>query len=267
MNEKTIENIFNRKLIKLKINFNIFKNKRILITGSEGSIGKKLSKKLKPHTKFIVGADISNDITKTKTINKFKKIEFDFIFHLAADKRADYGEVNPSKVTMLNIDSTTKILKLKSKKIILGSTCKAADPITSYGASKLITERIVLNAGGNITRFVNVFDTSASVTKIWKKLSRETAIPVTDCKRYFMFLEEAVNLLLFTASMKKGRYSYNRLKLVHMSDIAKKLYPGRKKKIIPLRFGDRPVEKLVGRYEKKQIISKDIIQIKDCWNV
>ena len=50
---------------------------------------------------------------------------------------------------MLNIISTTNIAKLNVKKIILGSTCKAANPITSYGASKLICERIVLNKGGN----------------------------------------------------------------------------------------------------------------------
>ena len=263
----TIEKIFQRKLIKSNINFDIFKKKKILITGSEGSIGKELSKKLKKFTKYVTGADISNDITKSKNINKLKKIKFDFVFHLAADKRADYGEIKPSEVTMLNIDSTTKILDLNFKKIILGSTCKAADPITSYGASKLIAERIILNAGGNVTRFVNVFDTSASVTKIWNRLKPNSKIPITDCKRYFMSLDEAVNLLLITASMKKGRYSYNKLKLVHMKDIAKKLYPGRKNKIIPLRFGDRPVEKLVGNYETKKIISKDIIQIKDCWNV
>ena len=43
----TIEKIFQRKLFKLNINFDIFKNKKILITGSEGSIGKELSKNLK----------------------------------------------------------------------------------------------------------------------------------------------------------------------------------------------------------------------------
>jgi FlaA1/EpsC-like NDP-sugar epimerase len=29
---------------------------------------------------------------------------------------------------------------------VIASTCKAADPMTVYGASKLIAERIVLNA-------------------------------------------------------------------------------------------------------------------------
>ena len=53
--------------------------------------------------------------------------------------------------------------------MIFASTCKAADPITSYGASKLICERIILNSGGTVVRFVNVFDTSHSVTKIWEK--------------------------------------------------------------------------------------------------
>ena len=173
--------------------------------------------------------------------------------------------MHPSKVTMLNILSTTNITKLNVKKIILGSTCKAANPITSYGASKLICERIVLNKGGNVARFVNVFDTSSSVTKIWGKINPKNKIPVTPCKRFFITLNEAVDLLLFTASMTNGRYSYRNLKKIHMKEVAKKIYPKRKLTNMKLRFGDRPVETLIGKTEKVSNINKDIIQIVDCW--
>ena len=37
--------------------------------------------------------------------------------------------------------------------------------------------------------------------------------------------------------------------------------------MIPLRFGDRPVEKLVGKYEKKININSNIIKIIDCWGI
>ena len=143
VNNLNFKNIFERSQIKPNINYKIFENKKILVTGSSGSIGTQIIKKLKKHTKHITRADLNFDVTKKKNISKLKKINFDFAFHLAADKRADYAEVNPSTVTLLNIISTTNIAKLNIKKIILGSTCKAANPITSYGASKLICERIV----------------------------------------------------------------------------------------------------------------------------
>ena len=144
MTKLNFKQIFNRSQIKPEINYKKFENKKILVTGSSGSIGTQIIKKLKKYTKYITRADLNFDVTKTKNIKKLKKINFDFAFHLAADKRADYAEVHPSNVTMLNIVSTTNVAKLNVKKIILGSTCKAANPITSYGASKLICERIIL---------------------------------------------------------------------------------------------------------------------------
>ncbi len=259
------EKIFGRNIKKPNINFKIFKNKKILVTGSSGTIGTQIIKKLKNYTKYITSADINLDVTKNININKLKKTNFDFCFHLAADKRADYAELNPSKVTMLNILSTTNIAKLNIKKIIVGSTCKAANPITSYGASKLICERIVLNKGGNVARFVNVFDTSYSVTRIWSQINEKDKIPVTPCKRFFITLEEAVNLLLFTASMPTGRYSYRNLKIIDMREVANKIFPKRKLTTIKLRFGDRSVETLIGKTERAINVNKDFIQIKDCW--
>ncbi len=272
MNKHNFKHIFKRDFIKPHINFKLFSNKSILVTGSSGSIGTKIIKKLKKYTKNITGADISGsgfagnvDMTKKSSISKFKKKKFDFAFHLAADKRADFAEVNPDSVSMLNILSTSNITKLNIKKIILGSTCKAANPITSYGASKLICERVILNNGGNVARFVNVFDTSSSVTKIWGRINKKKKIPVTPCKRYFITLDEAVDLLLFTATMSTGRYSFRNLKKIHMKEVAKRIYPKRKITGMKLRFGDRPVETLIGKTEKVVNINKQIIKIVDCW--
>ena len=272
MNKLNFKHVFNRNFIKPDINFKIFTNKSILVTGSSGSIGTKIIKKLERYTKNITGADINGsgfagniDMTKKSSISKFKKKKFDFAFHLAADKRADFAEVNPDSVSILNILSTSNITKLNIKKIVLGSTCKAANPITSYGASKLICERIILNKGGNVARFVNVFDTSSSVTKIWGRINKKEKIPVTPCERYFITLDEAVDLLLFTATMPTGRYSFRDLKKIHMKKVAKKIYPKRKIMSMKLRFGDRPVETLIGKTEKTVNINKEIIKIVDCW--
>ena len=65
--------------------------------------------------------------------------------------------------------------------------------------------------------------------------------------------------------MTTGRYSYRNLKKIHMREVAKKIYPKRKLINMKLRFGDRPVETLIGKTEKVHNINKDIIQIVDCW--
>ena len=260
------EKIFNRKQINFKINYKLFNNKRILITGSSGSIGKSLFKNLKKCKANITSVDIKNDITKIININKLKKIKFDYIFHLAADKRATTAEEYPGKICQQNIISTNNIIKLKFKKLIFASTCKAANPITSYGASKLICERIVLNAGGTVVRFVNVFDSNYSVTKIWKSF-KSSSIPVTNCRRYFMKLRESVDLMLKVSELESHRYCVRGLKLYSMKDIARKIYPGCKIKKINLRFGDRPVERLVGTYEKEHKVNNQISRIIDCWGI
>ena len=166
------QKIFKRDIIKPHIDFSKYRNKSILVTGSSGSIGKNIVKKLRRYTNKITPIDIEFDITKESNIKKLKRKKFDFAFHLAADKRADYAELYPSKVAKLNVVSTSNIATLNIKKIILGSTCKAANPITSYGASKLICERIVLNEKGMWQDLSNVFDTSSSVTKIWGKIKK-----------------------------------------------------------------------------------------------
>ena len=74
------KHIFNRDYIKPKIDFKFFHNKSILVTGSSGSIGTKIIKKLKKYTKNITRADINLDITKNSNIAKLKKKNLILLF-------------------------------------------------------------------------------------------------------------------------------------------------------------------------------------------
>ena len=67
--------------------------------------------------------------------------------------------------------------------------------------------------------------------------------------------------------MPSGRYSYRNLKKYSMKKVAKMIYPKRKLSKMELRFGDRPVETLVGLTEKSKVVDKNIIQIFDCWKI
>jgi FlaA1/EpsC-like NDP-sugar epimerase len=109
------------------------------------------------------------------------------IYHLAGAKHAPEGEQHPAMVARVNTIGTDNIVRAAcGAKVILASTCKAGDPETAYGASKLIAERIVLNAGGVVVRFFNVRETAGNVFRLWEQIPFPQPIPYTDCWRYFI---------------------------------------------------------------------------------
>src|SRR4051812_30487877 len=113
-----------------------------------------------------VGADLDRSVLSPGFAS-----DADAAVHLAAHKFAGMGEELPEEVAHLNIVGTGNVVRAVPK-VVLASTCKAAAPITCYGASKLIAERIVLNAGGTVVRLVNVLGSSGSVTQIWDALPK-----------------------------------------------------------------------------------------------
>jgi hypothetical protein len=149
---------------------------RVLVTGSDGYLGRMVCRLLTMRGHTPIGFDLPQDVL-THTIP-----EADACIHLAANKYATHAEENPAETAHLNIAGTQRIVQ-HIPRTVLASTCKAAAPITSYGASKLIAERITLNAGGSVVRLVNVLGSTGSVTDIWDATPKGQPLPVTNCKR------------------------------------------------------------------------------------
>jgi FlaA1/EpsC-like NDP-sugar epimerase len=150
-------------------------------------------------------------------------------------------------------------------RVVLASTCKAAAPITCYGASKFIAERAVLNAGGSVVRLVNVLGSAGSVTEVWDAVPEGEPIPVTNCDRMFMDPDHAARLLVGALDRPSGRYGPNGVVSVHMDVMARRLHPNRKKIRVPLRNGDRPVERLSNEYERIVVLDRETVEIQDLW--
>jgi FlaA1/EpsC-like NDP-sugar epimerase len=148
---------------------------------------------------------------------------------------------------------------------VLASTCKAAAPITAYGASKLIAERVVLNAGGTVVRLVNVLGSSGSVTDIWDEVPDEDPLPVTDTRRMFISPDKAAELLVRALELEPGRYAPVPRGPMSMFQLAAVRYPNRSTRQVPLRRGDRPVERLMNDYETPVPMDGDLVRIVDCW--
>jgi FlaA1/EpsC-like NDP-sugar epimerase len=233
---------------------NLRPTKRVLITGAKGSIGKLLNPRLLGN--IVTETDISAydkclDVTNQDDIYQWmKSTRPSLIFHLAGAKHAPVGETDPGETFRVNVQGTANIVAAANgAKIVLASTCKACNPETVYGASKLIAERMVLNAGGVVVRYYNVRETQGNVFRLWESLPESEPIPYTDCWRYFITTRQAVDLTLLAADLPSGRYTVDPGEARHMLAEARALYPGRPLVPIPPRRGDRVREPLHADHE------------------
>ena len=219
---------------------------RVLVTGADGSIGSAITMLLNDSGVSTIGTDVSDcDVTNRGTLaDVMERVKPTLVFHLAGAKHAPDGEIDPLDAATINITGTANVVRSTSARVVTASTCKSCDPETAYGATKLVAERITLNAGGSVARFYNVPESSGNVFEIWKALPKTDPIPVTMCDRYFVSLNEALALLLWAAVLSPGRYAIAPGSSRDMISVASALYPDRVQVRMPRRRGDRMDEPL-----------------------
>ncbi len=212
-----------------------------LVTGASGSVGSALVERIEGEC-YSTDLPLLDVTDYERALELCEEIEPTVIFHLAGAKHAPQGELDPVQVATVNIGGTLNVLEAAREvgaKVVLASTCKACDPETAYGASKLIAERMVLNEGGVVVRYFNIPEASGNVFRLWESLPEDEPLPVTDCWRYFVSMEQAVSLTLVAASLPSGRYAPEPGDPQWMPHVASRLYPGREQIRIPRRRGDR----------------------------
>jgi FlaA1/EpsC-like NDP-sugar epimerase len=217
----------------------------VLVTGSGGFIGQRVGALLEEHGATVLGCEPPNgDVLYAASLP-----DADYCIHLAAHKYATTAEDTPATVADLNIRGTANVIDRYGPNVVLASTCKAADPMTVYGASKLIAERIVLNAGAKVVRFVNVCGSVGSVAEIWADTPADEPLKVTSCYRMWMTEAEAVRLLIAALDWPTGRYALDVPDPEAVWETMKRLHPNRTYDFMPPRRGDRVRERLVAEYE------------------
>lgn len=228
---------------------------KVLVTGADGAIGREVMRIRGDNT---IGTDIDTmDVTRPeavwKTISDHRPAA---ILHLAGAKHAPEGETDPETTARINVEGTANVLRAAAAvgaRVVTASTCKACDPETVYGATKLIAERMTLNEGGVVVRFFNVPEAGGNVFRLWESLPADQPLPVTDAWRYFLPMADAVSLTLAALKIESGRWSVDPGKPRHMPDLAAELYPGREQTRIPLRRGDRHREPLCAASETLEV--------------
>lgn len=247
--------------------------KTILITGAGGSIGSELCRQVLRFTPgLIILYDSSEEnlynvqmelrhehehVTTVTVLGKvqdlrlldsvFRRHHPSVVFHTAAYKHVPLVERNPWQAVYNNIFATQLLMEASIlhgvDRFVLVSTDKAVRPTNVMGASKRVTELLMLAysasswdgclspvwrqrteelndepllypqpPGPHRTRFMgvrfgNVLGSSGSVIPLFKR-QIEKGGPVTvthpDVTRYFMSAEEAAQLILQSGSMGKG---------------------------------------------------------------
>ena len=104
---------------------------KILITGASGFLGSFLYKKLSEKKHEVIGiSSKTNDLTNPNSLDEFKNIKFDQIFHLAAWTQAgDFCLHHPGEQWIINQKINTNVLfwwqkyQPQAKMIAMGTSC------------------------------------------------------------------------------------------------------------------------------------------------
>jgi FlaA1/EpsC-like NDP-sugar epimerase len=156
-------------------------------------------------------ADITNVDRTDRILAEHKP---DVIIHAAAFKHVPLMEAHPVEAVENNTLATASLAELADshgvEAFVALSTDKAVHPSSVMGASKLVAERFLESFGETsrtrfaTVRFGNVLGSSGSAVPIFQEqLSRGLPITIThpDVRRYFMTIDEAAQLVLFTGSL------------------------------------------------------------------
>ena len=172
LKEVSVEDLLPREEIQVDMKSvgELLKGKKVLITGSAGSIGSEMVRQIaiyKPaymilidqaetpqhDIRLMMAKDfpdikaevIVTSISRQRRMNEvFEKYRPDYVFHAAAYKHVPMMEDNPSEAVLNNIWGTKIIadgaVKYGVKKFVMVSTDKAVNPTNVMGCSKRICE-------------------------------------------------------------------------------------------------------------------------------
>ena len=270
----------------------MFEGKKILVTGGTGSLGQALTKRLldegaetirifsrnenkqvsmeekfiqdKDRLRFLIG-DV-RDLPRLTTALE----DIDIVFHAAALKHVPVIEYNPFEAIKTNVLGSQNVIDAclheNVKTAVCISTDKAVSPLNTYGATKLLMEKLfvaAMNYKKNKTRFVglrygNVLGSSGSVVpKFIEQIKNKKKITITDPQmtRYSLTIDEALDFVLNSTDMAKGSEVFvPKLKAYSILDLKQalvELLGEAEEEIISIRPGEKMHEALISQDEMR----------------
>jgi UDP-N-acetylglucosamine 4,6-dehydratase len=272
----------------------VFEGKKILITGGTGSLGNALTKRLLESDVDTIRIFSRNEDKQVKMRSEFKdedRLRFligdirdlprlhrafediDIVFHAAALKHVPVVAYNPFEAVKTNVIGSQNIIDASLHEnielAVAVGTDKAVSPLNTYGATKLLMEKLFVTANNYInpakhkTKFValrygNVLGSSGSVVPLFiNQIKKNQKITITDPEmtRFSITMNDALDFILESCKEVKGSEVFiPNLRAYTIKDIKNALTellndPG--EEIIGIREGEKMHEILINRDEMR----------------
>lgn len=264
------------------------REKTILLTGGTGSFGQKFSEvvlsEYKPKSiriysrgelmqhqmdqkfrneelRFFIG-----DVRDKNRLNRAMN-DVDVVVHAAALKQVPACEYNPIEAVKTNIEGTINVVDAaidnEVDRVMLISTDKAVHPVNLYGATKMVAEKMIIQAnsysGGKEPRFScvrygNVIGSRGSVIPLFKEQMKTGTITITDERmtRFWITLNQGVRFVIRCIEETKGGEIFvPKIPSMRLSDLADAIAPNAKKTITGIRAGEKLHEVLLTEDEAR----------------
>ena len=269
----------------------MFKNKTILITGGTGSLGQALTQRLLQMDVRAIRIFSRNESKQIEMENAIKddRIRFflgdvrdlqrltratedvDLVFHAAALKHVPKIEYNPFEAIKTNVVGSQNVIDAcltnNVEKVVCVGTDKAVSPLNTYGATKLLMEKLFVAANNYLNRekyrtiflavrYGNVLGSSGSVIpKFIEQIMANKPVTITDPKmtRFSITMDEALDFIFNATKMGKGSEvfvpklrAYN---IVDVKNALTELLSDTDEKIVGIRTGEKLHETLINEDE------------------
>jgi UDP-N-acetylglucosamine 4,6-dehydratase len=191
----------------------------------------------------------------------------DIVVHAAALKQVPACEYNPLEAIKTNIDGAANIIEAaidtRVKKVLALSTDKAVNPVNLYGATKLVAEKLFVQANAysghdgtrfSCVRYGNVVGSRGSVVPLFKQQRETGRITLTDERmtRFWLTLEQGVKFVIKNIEvMRGGEVFVPKIPSMRMTDLANMIAPDCEHEIIGIRPGEKLHEMLISRDESR----------------
>jgi FlaA1/EpsC-like NDP-sugar epimerase len=286
--------------INLRQSLAYLRGKRVLVTGAGGSIGSELCRQLLSggasrlylfghgensiyqidrELRLLQEEGVGEKAALVPVIGDLKDADYmdyilghlkaDAVFHTAAYKHVPMMEENAVAAVENNLIGTENLIRSARnqgvRRFVHVTTDKAVEPVSIYGASKYLCERLVLAAAREdqnrdihfmVVRFGNVLGSRGSIVPLFQRqIEKGGPLTVThpEMRRWFMTIPEACSLVLKAGGVGEngGLYLLDMGEPVRIRDMAEQMirfYGFEPETDIKIEYvGLRPGERLVER--------------------
>jgi UDP-N-acetylglucosamine 4,6-dehydratase len=208
----------------------------------------------------------------------------DVVIHAAALKQVPACEYNPIEAVLTNVMGAKNIIEAALdagvKKVLALSTDKAVSPVNLYGATKLVAEKLFVQANAysgtgptrfSCVRYGNVLGSRGSVIPLFLEQRNHHKITVTDPRmtRFFILLEQGVRFVIRSIEqMHGGEVFVPKIPSMNILDLAQAVAPECTIEEIGIRPGEKLHEVLISEDETRQTLELEdmfIIQPAHPW--